>query len=81
MTEIDMIIFTYFFLICHGEYMVSNPKSTLVHLKNTVFSCDHSVFVDTSTEGDQQTTKFATLTFMNQNNSVRGGVYMTYDIT
>ena len=74
MTEIDMIIIAYFFLLRPGEYTVSKSENTPLCLKDTAFTCSQSVFATTSTEGNLQAANFVTLKFMTQKNGIRGGV-------
>ena len=50
--------------------MASKPESTPFRLKDTAFSCGHSVFAATATEGNLQAENFVTLTFTTQKNSV-----------
>ena len=72
MAEINIIIITYFFLLLPGEYMASKSYITLFRLEDTVFSCSHSVFAATGTEGDLQAAKFVTMKFKTQENGFRG---------
>ena len=64
MSERDIIIITYFFLLCPGEYTSSKSEITLFCLKDTAFRLGRRVFVATSTAGNIQDANFFTLAFM-----------------
>ena len=71
MSESDMIIITYFFLLRPGKYTVSKSESTLFCLKDTEFSCGQSVFAATATSGNLQSANIVTLTFTTHKNGIR----------
>ena len=52
--ECDMIIFSYFFFLCPGDYTGSKSESTPFRLEDIAFSCGHSVFSETANEADLQ---------------------------
>ena len=66
-----MIIIAYLFLLHPGEYTASKSEKTLFRLKDTAFSCGHSVFATTVIGGDLQAEKIVSLTFLTQKNGVR----------
>ena len=73
MAESDMIIIAYFFFLHLGGYTASKSQSTLLRLKDTVFSCRCRIFAATATASDLQATNFVMLTFTTQNNGIRRG--------
>ena len=72
MAKSDVIIITSFSLLIPGEYTASKSESTPFRLEETAFICAHIIFSATATEVNLQAANFVMLTFMNQNNSVRG---------
>ena len=73
MAEINIIILTYFLLLCPGYYTGSKSDCNPFRLKDTAFSCIHSIFAATATAIKSQAYNFVTLTFKTQKNGVRGG--------
>ena len=72
MSESDIIVIAYFFLLCPGEYTGFKSDKTPFCLKYTVFSCGHILFAATAIVRNLQSAKFFTLTFTTQKNGVRG---------
>jgi hypothetical protein len=71
----DMIVIAFFFLLRPGEYTDSNSDSSPFRFKDVqLFIGEQRLDLATATRASIQTTTFATLTFTDQKNGVRGEV-------
>ena len=70
--KFNIIIVAYLFLLLSGDYTGSKYYIPPFCLEDVTFSCGRSVFAETSTETNAQSTTFVTLTFTTQKKKVRG---------